>query len=146
MAEQIADDRQWQWRDGVTVHESGGKGVAASLPDAAHLAEIREMSAEIDRLRSEVDRLERVGAQGAEVGPPPFVLTPPSEELRPLYARLGLGPGEIGPTWKVIRTGVCPQCRGKLDGQGGDDDPWRQCAPCALDWAAEWDVFGVREV
>jgi hypothetical protein len=33
MAEQeIADDRQWQWRDGVTVHESGGKGVA-SLPD-----------------------------------------------------------------------------------------------------------------
>jgi hypothetical protein len=116
----------------------------APVTDWQTVAETKTEEAE--RLHGEVDRLERVGVHGAEGGTPPFVLTSPSEEIRPLYARLGLGPGEIGPTWKVIHTGVCPQCRGKLGGQGGVDDPWWQCAPCALEWAAEWDVFGVREV
>jgi len=104
------------------------------------------MAEEVERLRGEVDRLERVGAQGAEVGTPPFVLTPPSEAYRALYDRLELGPNAIGPAWKEIRQGRCPSCHGKLDGPGGEPDPWQLCAPCALEWAAEPTSFGVREV
>jgi hypothetical protein len=64
----------------------------------------------------------------------------------PLYTRLGLSPIETGPTKVIVRMGLCPACRGKLDGRGGEDDPWRLCSPCALEWAAEPSSFGVREV
>ena len=104
------------------------------------------LAAEVERLRGEVDRLSQLSGSREPDGPPPFVLTPPSEEYRALYVRLGLGPGEIGPAWKEARMGRCPSCHGKLDGKGGEDEPWRLCAPCALEWAAEPSSFGVREV
>ena len=105
------------------------------------------LTEEVTRLQGEVDRLSALGGgmSAEEIGTPPFVLTPPSEEYRALYVRLGLGPGEIGPAWKEARMGRCPSCHGKLDGEGGEDNPWRLCAPCALEWAAEPDSFGVRE-
>lgn len=111
----------------------------------AHPAEIAELQAEIDRLRAEVDRLTEIGGSREPDGPPPFVLTPPSEEYRALYQRLDLHPGAIGPAWKEIRVGVCPSCKGKLTGNGGEDDPWRYCPRCGLAWAAEPASFGVRE-
>jgi hypothetical protein len=119
--------------------------IAAPVADWQAVAET--MSDEVDRLHTEIDRLTEIGLRG-DVGTPPFILSPTPDEARyALWDRLGLiqTPG-MQAAWRTIRVGVCPQCRGKLDGRGGPLAPWRLCAPCAVQWAGEPNAFGVREV